>query len=316
MPNEAIEGGQAQARTIARRVIVRSLLRDKITFLAMTFSTLIVIVAAGAEFVAPYDPLDSNLRMRNMPPMTPGVADNSFPYVLGTDPLGRDLLSRLIFGARNSLLVGISGALISGTVGSVLGMIAGYYRGRVDDLIMRLVDLMMSMPALLIALFILFVIGPGFLNIILVLSLFAWAGFTRVSRGMTLAYRETAFVDAARVIGCSNARIIFQHLLPNMTSPFVILGTLEVGAIILAEASLSFLGFGIQPPHPSWGLMISEGRQYITSAWWLVTMPGVAIFLTALSLNLLASSIRSLTDPVQRERWLMLEPGPVQEAGR
>lgn len=316
MPNEAPEGGQARAETISRLAIVRSLLRDRITLLAITFLALIVIAAAGAELIAPYDPLDQNLRLRNKPPMTPAVEGNFFPHVLGTDPLGRDMLSRLIFGTRISLMVGFTSALASGTVGTFLGLIAGYYRGRIDDLIMRLVDLQMGIPFLLLALLILFALGPGFLNVILVLALVRWMVYARVARGMTLAYRETAFIDAARIAGCSDARIIFRHLLPNMTSPLLILGTLEVAALILGEAALSFLGFGIQPPDSSWGLMIAGGRQYISEAWWLVTVPGLAILLTALSLNLLASSVRAITDPVQRERWLALEPGRVREAGR
>ena len=315
VPGQEPEGGHPPGRAISRVAIVRSMLRDWTTLFAVTFLTLTAIAAVGAAFVAPHDPLDQNLRLRNMPPMTPAV-EGGFPHVLGTDPLGRDMLSRLIFGSRVSLVVGFSGALISGTVGTILGVIAGYYRGRIDDLIMRLVDLQMGIPFLLLALLILFALGSGFLNVILVLALVRWMVYARVARGMVLGYRESAFVDAALMAGCSDVRIIVRHLMPNLVSPLLVLGTLEVAALILGEAALSFLGFGIQPPEPSWGLMISTGRKYISTAWWLVTVPGLAIFLTALSLNLLASSLRAITDPVQRERWLSLEPGRDRGATR
>jgi peptide/nickel transport system permease protein len=307
--NEIAEGGQARPATVSRLAIAHSLLRDRVTFFAIAFLTLLVVAAVGAEFVAPHDPYEQNLRMRNLPPFTASAEENGFPHVLGTDPLGRDVLSRLIYGARVSLLVGFSAMILSGILGTFLGILAGYHRGWVDDLIMRVVDVQMSFPFLLLALLVLFVLGPGFVNVILILALVRWMVFGRVARGMTLAYRETAFVDAARITGCSDARIIRRHLLPNLSSPLLILATLEVGALILGEAALSFLGFGIQPPSPSWGLMIASGRQYIASAWWLVTFPGLAILLTALSLNLLASSLRSVTDPVQRERWLTYTTG-------
>lgn len=306
--NEIPRGGQARPETVSRLAIVRNLLRDKTTFFAISCLALILVAAIGADLVAPYDPLEQNLRLRNQPPMTPGVGDKSFPHILGTDPLGRDVLSRLIFGARVSLMVGFSSALVSGIVGTFLGIVAGYYRGWIDDLIMRLVDLQMGFPFLLLALVVLFTFGPGFLNVILVLALVRWMVYARVARGMTLAYRESAFVDAAKITGCSDTRIIFRHLLPNLISPLLILGTLEVAALILGEAALSFLGFGIQPPAPSWGTMISNGREYIASAWWLVTVPGLAILLTALSLNLLASSLRSISDPIHREQWLTGRP--------
>ena len=290
--------------TITRWYIMRSLLRDKTTFFAIVVLALILISAIGAEVVAPHDPLTQNLRLRNMPPMTPSVGDSWFPHVLGTDPLGRDVLSRIIFGARVSLIVGLSSALFSGVLGTSLGIVAGYYRGFIDDLIMRLVDLQMSFPFLLLALLILFALGPGFWNVVLVLAIARWVVYARLARGLTLAYRNSPFIDAAIVMGNSDARIILRHLLPNLASPLVILGTLEIAALILGEAALSFLGFGIQPPEPSWGLMISSGRQYIRSAWWIITFPGLVILLTTLSLNLLAGSLRSLSDPIQRERWL------------
>lgn len=292
----------AQPETFTRAVMARALLRDRVSVVAIAFLLSVLACAIGAELVAPFDPLSQDLAMRNMPPLT--ASDQGLPHLLGTDPLGRDVLSRLIYGARVSILVGILGALLSGSVGVTLGVVAGYYRGRLDDFIMRLVDLQMSIPFLLLALVVLLVLGPGFINVIIVLALVRWMVYARVARGMTLALRESAFIGAAKTIGCSDRRIIIRHIVPNITSPLLILATMEVGALILGEAALSFLGFGIQPPQPSWGSMINDGRQYIASAWWLVTFPGLAIFLTALSLNLLAGSLRSINDPVHRWRWL------------
>ena len=291
----------------SRWLTVRALLRDPVTFFATLVLALILVSAAGAELVAPHDPLEQDLNLRNIPPMSYAKDDNDLsigrPFILGTDPLGRDVLSRMIFGARVSLTVGLSSALVSGLIGTLLGIIAGFYRGAVDDLIMRLVDIQMSIPVLLLALLVLFALGPGFLNLVVVLSIVRWMAYARLARGQTLAFRNLPFIDAAVSIGSSNSRIIFRHILPNVASSLIILSTLEVATLILSEAGLSFLGFGIQLPQPSWGLMISGGRQYIATAWWNVAFPGLVIFLTTLSLNLLAASLRSINDPMQRERW-------------
>jgi peptide/nickel transport system permease protein len=291
----------------SRWLTVRALLRDPVTFFATLVLALILVSAAGAELVAPHDPLQQDLNLRNIPPMSYAKDDNDLsigrPFILGTDPLGRDVLSRMIFGARVSLTVGLSSALVSGLIGTLLGIIAGFYRGAVDDLIMRLVDIQMSIPVLLLALLVLFALGPGFLNLVVVLAIVRWMAYARLARGQTLAFRNLPFIDAAVSIGSSNSRIIFRHILPNVASSLIILSTLEVATLILSEAGLSFLGFGIQLPQPSWGLMISGGRQYIATAWWNVAFPGLVIFLTTLSLNLLAASLRSINDPMQRERW-------------
>jgi peptide/nickel transport system permease protein len=254
--------------------------------------------------LAPYDPLRQQLAMRNQPPLTPALNEGGFPHILGTDELGRDLFTRLIYGGQVSIAVGLIGAIIACVVGTGLGLLAGYYRGRVDNIVMRTVDAMAALPTLLIALFFLFVVGGGFWNLVIVLAVVRWRIFARVSRSMALSMREEAFVQAARAIGGTDSRIIFRHLLPNMMSPLLVLFTLEVAVLILAEAALSFLGFGIQPPDSSWGLMIARGREYLRSAWWLVTIPGLAIFATTLGLNLLAAWARAVTDPVQRWRWL------------
>ena len=285
------------------RVYGGALLQDKLALVACIF---LVLLAISAIFA----PLGRALRPeRPEPAHAQQAADDDArrrrvdsPH-LGTDQLGRDELSRLIFGGRVSLAVGLASVLISGTVGTLLGLLAGFYRGHVDDVIMRLVDIQMGFPSLLLALFVLYVIGGGVLNVIFVLAVTRWMVYARVTRGLVLSYRENVFVEAARATGCTDRRIILRHLLPNLLSPIVVLATLEVAYMILTEAALSFLGLGIQPPQSSWGLMLSQGRQYITTAWWLVTFPGLAILLTALSLNLLATWARTVTDPAQRWRY-------------
>jgi peptide/nickel transport system permease protein len=285
------------------RIYGGALLQDKLAVLACIFLVLLAISAIFAPWVAPFDPNDQSLFMRNMPPMTMPEEGGSIPHIMGTDALGRDELSRLIFGGRVSLAVGLVSVVVSGTIGTILGLLAGFYRGHVDDAIMRLVDIQMGFPSLLLALFVLYVIGGGVLNVIFVLAVTRWMVYARVTRGLVLSYRENIFVEAARATGCTDQRIILRHLLPNLLSPIVVLATLEVAYMILTEAALSFLGLGIQPPQSSWGLMLSQGRQYITTAWWLVTFPGLAILLTALSLNLLATWARTVTDPAQRWRY-------------
>ncbi len=291
-------------RLITARSVLGALLRDRLMLFPLLFLVVLAVTAIGADFLAPHDPFDQNLRLRNLPPMTASASETSkFPYVLGADPLGRDLLSRLMHGARVSLAVGLSSVIASGTIGILLGLVAGYYRGWLDDIVMRGVDALMGIPGLLLALFILYLVGAGFWNLVLVFALTRWMIYTRVTRGMTLSFREQPFVEGAQTIGCSDSRIIFRHILPNLVPPILVLVTLEIAIVILAEAGLSFLGLGIQPPAPSWGRMVATGRDYITNAWWLITFPGLAILLTALTLNLMATWLRTVSDPTQRWRW-------------
>ena len=310
LPKENTERLQSKSRWLT----VAALLRDPVTFFSIFVLTLILIAAVGAEWVAPHDPLDQDLNRRNLAPWSYAIDANDLPtgkpYILGTDPLGRDILSRIIFGARVSFSVGLSSALVSGLIGTFLGILAGYYRGAADDIIMRLVDIQMSIPVLLLALLVLFALGPGFLNLVVVLAIVRWMAYARLARGQTLTFRNLPFIDASIAIGSSDTRIIIRHIVPNVASPLIILSTLEVASLILSEAGLSFLGFGIQLPQPSWGLMIAGGRQYIATAWWNVTFPGVVIFLTTLSLNLFAASLRSINDPIQRERWFRKKNAP------
>ncbi|MBB5723673.1 peptide/nickel transport system permease protein [Loktanella ponticola] len=279
----------------------RAILKDKVTLVAVLFLAALVIFTAGANFLAPHPPTGLNFLDSLLPPLSRG-ANGEF-YLLGTDELGRDMFSRLIYGARVSVSVGVIGALVSGIVGVFTGLTAGYKGGLYEDIVMRLVDGMLSLPSLLVALFVLFVLGGGFVNLILVFSILHWMVFARLSRGLALEARSSTYVKAAKALGATDMRIIFYHILPNVIPPILVLLTLEIATLILSEASLSFLGFGVQPPDPSWGLMIADGREHIRSAWWLVAFPGIAIFLTALSLNLVANWLRAVTDPVQRWRW-------------
>ncbi|HET7668672.1 MAG TPA: ABC transporter permease [Mycobacterium sp.] len=253
----------------------------------------LAIVIVSAVFVhqlAPFDPYAQDLSLRNLPPMT---HSDGGVHLLGTDALGRDELSRLMLGGQISLTVGVASVLVSGLIGTVVGLIAGYYRGWFDDVVMRIVDLQMSVPSLLIALLVLYLAGPSFINIVVVLAVTRWMVYARVSRGLMLSLREVLFVEASRALGASNLRIIVRHLLPNLLAPILVLATLELAVMMLTEASLSFLGLGIQPPESSWGLMLAEGREYLTSAPWLVAVPGLAILFTTLSVNIIATWLRA-----------------------
>jgi len=297
-------GGGVARRRQGLAVVGRALLYDKLSFVAVLFLALLGFAAIFSPLVAPYDPNAQSLLLRNQPPMTAAAVPGGLPYILGTDALGRDQLSRLIYGARISLAVGAVSVIISGAAGTVVGLIAGYRRGVVDDIVMRAVDIQMGFPSLLLALLILYALGASIWNVIFVLAVTRWTIYARMARGIVLAERENVYVEAAQAMGCSEKRILFLHILPNMLAPLLVLGTLETATLILSEASLSFLGLGIQPPDTSWGLMLAEGRQYMVVAWWLVLFPGLAILFTALSLNLCATWLRGVTDPVQRWRYL------------
>ena len=306
-------GDESRESALGWRDYLLALAGDKVTLAAAAFLALLAVATLGADFVAPYDPVQLNLKERLLPPFSAGAS--GIPHVLGTDELGRDMLSRLVYGARVSISVSLIGATVSALLGISLGLVAGFLRGALEDLIMRTVDGMLALPSLLVALFILFLIGGGYANLVLVFALLHWTVYARMARGLALSYRESTFVEAARAAGCRDSRIMIRHLLPNMASPLLVLFTLEIAILILSEASLSFLGFGIQPPEPSWGLMIAKGRDHMRSAWWMVTLPGVAILLTALSLNLVAAWARTVSDPIQRWRYLRPRHAPPDESG-
>lgn len=279
-----------------------ALVRDPVTFLALAFMLILAFFAVFPEWFAPYEPTAQSLRTRNSPPFT--FSASGPIHLFGTDTLGRDIFSRIIYSARVSLLVAFCGVIASGVLGITLGVVSGTLRGRTDDVIMRLADLQLGFPFLMLALLVLYALGPSLANIILIFAIVRWPVYARVARSLAMSLREAPFVEAARSLGASNARIIYHHILPNMSSPLIVLATTEVAKLILAEATLSFLGLGIQPPASSWGLMVAAGRDYVALAWWLVAFPGLAIFLTALSVNLLATWLRAVSDPVQRWRWL------------
>jgi peptide/nickel transport system permease protein len=305
-PLAPAESARAGRQPHGPRLYLRSLARDPVTLGSLIFLVVIVLAALGAGVLAPHDPVAQSLMARNLPPFS--NAEQGLPHLLGTDFLGRDQFSRMIYGARVSLAVGFISVAVSGTLGVIVGLIAGYFGGRVDSILMRIVDIQMAFPTLLLALVILYSAGASFWNVILVIGVTRWMIYARVARSLTLTLRESLFVEAVRALGCPSTRILGRHLLPNISSPLLALATVEMAGVILTEASLDFLGLGIQPPESSWGLMLSQGRQYMTSAWWLVTFPGLAILVTTLAFNLVATWLRAVSDPVQRWRWLRTRP--------
>ena len=280
--------------------LLGELWRDKAGFIGVAMLAGLLFMAAAAPLIAPFSPTAQDLRSRLVPPAW--EEGGSWKHVLGTDHLGRDVLSRVIHGSRVSLAVGAVVVLIAGTFGVFLGLIAGYHGGRTDSIVMRWIDTQVAFPGLLIALIILAVIGPSMLTVILVLSFNGWMVYGRMTRGLVLSVRQTPYVEAAEMVGCSAGRTIFRHILPNLTSPLLTLAILEFARIVLAEAALSFLGMGIQPPATSWGLDVASGKNYMFRAWWLVTFPGIAISITVLAVNLVASWLRLISDPQEREK--------------
>ena len=259
---------------------------------------LLVIPALFASQVAPYDPLQGSLSKRLKPPAW--QQGGSIEYPLGTDKLGRDMLSRIIYGARVSLAVSLVAIFVGGVIGTALGMISGYFGGWVDALLMRLVDISLSLPTILLALVLVAAVGPSFSTVITILMIFLWARYARLVRGETLSIKERDFIARARVAGASHIRIMARYIFPNVVNSLVVLATLQVGYVILLESTLSFLGAGLPRPTPAWGLMIADGRELIVTAWWVSMFPGLAIMLTVLSLNLLGDWLRDHLDPKLR----------------
>lgn len=301
-PVPTVATGSDAKSSPVRKVLqgIRELWHDKAGFFGILVVIVFVLTALLAPLVSPHDPSAQSLDVRLMPPFW--EHGGSFSHPLGTDQLGRDMLSRIIYGSRISLLVGVGVVVVSMMVGVVLGVISGYAGGRVDGFIMRVVDTQGAFPGLLLAMLILAAVGPSVKTVMIVLMLDGWLVYARVARGTVLSVRETAYVEAAEIVGCRSARVMFRHILPNLTSPILTLSVLEFARIVLAEAVLSFLGLGVQPPQMSWGLEIAEGQDYVYSNWWLVTFPGVAIALTVLGVNLFASWLRVAADPQEREK--------------
>jgi len=269
--------------------------RDRAAALGLGVIAAAVLVAALAPVLAPGDPLKGDLLDRLSPPAW--ARGGALTHPLGTDTLGRDVLSRLIHGARVSLAVGFTTVLIAGVAGVVLGVLGGYYGGRLDDVLMRIGDVQLAFPVLLLGVALLSVLGAGLANLILVLAVSGWITYARIVRGETLSLVQREFVDAARGLGAGDLHVIRRHVLPNVWAPLVVVGTFSVARTIIAEASLSFLGLGIPAPAPSWGAMLDEGRNYITTAWWLALFPGAAILLVVLGINLVGDWLRDLLDP-------------------
>jgi peptide/nickel transport system permease protein len=260
---------------------------------------LLVLAAIFAPLVAPYPPTKTSLPNRLLPPFF--ITGGSSAYLLGTDLLGRDVLSRVFFGARVSLSVSLIVILITSSIGTILGIIAGYLGGRADTLLMRITDISLAIPVILIALLLAVVLGSSFKTVVLALSILGWAPYARLIRGEVLKLREADFIAQARIIGSSSLRIMIRHIFPNVVNPLIVIATMSVGLVILMESTLSYLGAGIPPPTPSWGSMVSDGRNLIDKAWWISFFPGLAIGLVVLSGNFLGDWIRDKLDPRLRQ---------------
>lgn len=256
--------------------------------------TAIIVSAIFAPLIAPFDPLRQSLLLRLR---APGSEIAGRLLLLGSDDLGRDLYSRILYGARASLAVAALSVSVSLLVGSALGMVAGWFRGWVAVLIMRLVDAMLSIPAILLAVLTVAVLGPSFLNLVLVLALTRWPRYARVAYAQTLTVATLPYIRAAEMAGCGTTRMLWRHILPNIAGPLMVVATNEFGLMILFEAGLSFLGLGIQPPYPSWGSIMSAGRQYVARAWWLTVFPGACLFVLVLCVNLFGDWLRDRVDP-------------------
>jgi peptide/nickel transport system permease protein len=260
----------------------------------------IAFMAIFADVLAPHNPEVGALTARFKPPFW--QAGGTMDHILGTDQLGRDVLSRLIFGARVSMVVGFTAVIFAGVVGTVLGILAGYLGGWADQVIMRITDAWLALPALTFAIFLAAIVGPSMWNIVIILGLVYWTRYARVVRGEVLSLKEREFVRLAIVAGCSKATIMRRHILPNVVNSAIVLATLMLGVVIVTEASLSFLGVGVPPPQPAWGLMLSDGKQgLMVGYWWLTVLPGCCIMLMVLSANLLGDWLRVKLDPQLRQ---------------
>jgi peptide/nickel transport system permease protein len=266
--------------------------------LGLGFLTALAAVAALAPWIAPQDPTRQSLRARLVGP-TLEAADGR-AHLLGTDHLGRDVLSRVIYGARVSLIVGFAAVLVGGIMGAALGVLAGFRGGWADSVIMTVADAQLAFPFILLAIGIIAVLGPSFPTLVAVIGLSGWVAYARVLRAQVLALRSREFVEAILVLGGSVARVMVRHIVPNVTSSLVVIATLELARAIVLEATLSFLGLGIQPPTPSWGGMVHEGREYLDTAWWISTAPGVVLMLTSLVVSRVGDWLRDVLDPTLR----------------
>jgi len=280
------------------RKLFAMLFRSRTATFGMAVILLMIIVAVFQAQISPYDPAAQNIRARLTPPIW--MEGGSSKHILGTDQLGRDIFSRLVYGVRISLFVGVAGVSISCAIGMVLGLIAGYLGGRFDSVIMRIVDVFLAFPFLLLAITFSVTLGPSLRNIIIVLGVSGWASYARLVRGQTLSIRQQEYVQASITIGASSVHNIFRHVLPNLLMPIIIYSSLEIGVYIIAEASLTFLGMGVPPSIATWGSMLSTGRNYLSNAWWLSTFPGITIVIIVLAFNFVGDWLRDVMDPKTR----------------
>ncbi len=273
-------------------------IRRRLSFRAVFGLTVLLCIGGAALLapqIAPWDPARQMLLKRLRPPMWEARGLREHP--LGTDHLGRDILSRILYGGRISLGVGLSAVTLSCLLGVTLGLLAGFHGGRTDAFIMRVVDVFLAIPYILLAMGVVFALGPSLLNVILVMAMTRWVQFARIVRADVLSIREREFVSGARARGNRSTRLLLRHVLPNALTPIIVVATLELAFMIIYESALSFLGLGVQPPTPTWGWMLSDGRNYVATAWWLATFPGLAIMLTVLAVNLLGDWLRDTLDP-------------------
>jgi peptide/nickel transport system permease protein len=270
-------------------IVWRQLRQNRAAMIGAALVIFEIVLALGAQWIAPYDPLDQDPRAALQPP--------SREHLFGTDDTGRDLLSRVIYGTQISLRVGLISVGIGGGIGIVLGIIAGYRGGWADNVIMRMMDLLLAFPGILLALAIIAILGPGLFNVMIAVGISAIPAYTRLARGSALALREREFVVGARAIGCGDGHITLRYILPNVLPPLIVLATLGIAGAILTAAGLSFIGLGAVPPAPEWGAILTLGRKYINQAWWYTTFPGLAIAITVLGINMLGDALRDALDP-------------------
>lgn len=273
-------------------------LREPSAVFGAVVMCILVIAAVGAPLLAPHDPALTDLRARNTPPSW--EAGGSARHLLGTDPVGRDILSRIIYGARVSLSISLVVTLLAATLGVCLGLLAGYYGGWLDQVLMRIADLFLAFPFILLAITIIAVLGAGVINLIAVFVVAGWVSYARLVRGLVLSVKQSQYVEAVRVAGARDSRVLVRHILPNVIAPVIVLATLQIGGVVLAESSLSFLGLGVNPSIPTWGTMINEGRLYVYNAWWVITFPGLAILLAVLGINMFGDWLRDVLDPTSQ----------------
>jgi peptide/nickel transport system permease protein len=271
------------------------LIRRRTALFGLVVVSIVVIAALLAPVISPFDPLEQDIGQRLK---EPGWQDEQGRVrALGTDHLGRDILARVIHGSRIALMVGLAAVAISGVLGMAIGLLAGYFGGRVDDFFMRLADIQLAFPFILLAIAVIGVLGPSLRNIIIVIGVSSWVVYARVVRAEVLSIREREFVQAAIALGSRDGRILLRHVLPNAFTPWLVVATLDMARVIVIESALSFLGLGVQPPTPTWGGMLADGRVYLSTAWWLATFPGLAILVTVLGINLLGDGLRDTLDP-------------------